>query len=121
MYVPRRQRGISFLGWVALLFLVGFAGLVALRIVPPYAQYMTLVTVVESIHEDPSLRNAPLADVQQALGTRMRLNEVDHLGKDVVDIHQPDGKLVFTIDYEVVRPLVANVHVLLKFNKRVGP
>lgn len=121
MYVPQHQRGITFLGWVAILFLAVAAGYVGVQIGPPYANYVTLVGVVESVHEDRGLREAPLSDIRQALMTRMRLNEVDELGRDVIEIHQPAGQLIFDINYEVERPLVGNVHLLLKFNKRIGP
>lgn len=121
MYVPRRQRGITFLGWMAILFLAIAAGYVGIQIGPPYANYVTLVGVVESVHEDRGLRDAPMSDIRRALNTRMRLNEVDDLGRDVVEIHQPGGELAFSIIYEVEKPLIGNVHLLLKFDKRIGP
>lgn len=121
MYVPRRQRGIGLFGWVAILLLVGAAAVVAIRIGPPYAQYITLVGVVESVHEDPMLRNGPPEDLRRALNTRMRLNEVDHLGKQVLEIYRPAGQLIIDIKYEVEKPLIGNAYILLKFNKRVGP
>lgn len=120
MYVPQHQRGITFLGWMAILFLAVAAGYVGVQIGPPYAGYVTLVDVVESVHEDRGLRDAPLSDVRRALNTRMRLNEVDDLS-DYVDIHQPGGEYVFTIRYDVEKHLIGNVHLLLKFDKRIGP
>ncbi|MDX1608662.1 MAG: DUF4845 domain-containing protein [Halofilum sp. (in: g-proteobacteria)] len=106
---------------MAILLLVGAAAVVAIRIGPPYAQYITLVGVVESVHEDPMLRNGPPEDLRRALNTRMRLNEVDHLGKQVLEIYRPAGQLIIDIKYEVEKPLIGNAYILLKFNKRVGP
>lgn len=119
MYVPRRQRGITFLGWMAILLLAISAGYVGIQIGPPYANYITLVGVVESVHEDRGLRDSPEADIRRALNTRMRLNEVDDL-RDVVTMRQPGGDVAFDIDYEVEKPLIGNVHLLLKFKKRIG-
>ncbi len=125
MHVPRRQRGISFLGWVAILLLVGFAGYVAIQIGPPYAQYITIVKVVEGIHEDRGLVGKPMPEIRSALNTRLRLNEADELAdgrrtKDLIFMNRPGGNLVLDIDYEVEKPLVGNVYLLLKFQKRVG-
>lgn len=121
MYVPRRQRGITFLGWVAILFLAIAVGIIGIRIGPPYAEYVTLVKVVESVHQDRGLRDGPESDLKRALNTRMRLNEVDDIGREVISIQRPGGQLVFDINYEVEKPLVGNLHLLLKFNKRIGP
>lgn len=121
MYVPRHQRGITFLGWMAILFLAIVVGLIGIRIGPPYAEYVTLVGVVESVHEDRMLREGPESDLKRALDTRMRLNEVDDIGREVITIQRPAGQLIFDINYEVEKPLVGNLYLLLKFNKRIGP
>lgn len=127
MYVPRRQRGVSFLGWVAILLLAGGAAYVGIQIGPPYANYLTLVQVVEGVHEDSALRRAPMPEISRALNTRLGLNEVDRLDKrrlkarDVIDIRRPGGRLVFMIDYSIERHLAGNLYLLLKFNKQIGP
>jgi len=126
MYVPRRQRGVTFLGWIAILLLAVGAGYVAIQTAPVYANYLTLVDVVESVQRDPGLKGRPMRDVRLALNTRMRLNEVDRLdndqlGKDVVQLSRPGGQLVMVIDYWVEKPLVGNMYLLMKFYRRVGP
>ena len=126
MYVPRRQRGVTFLGWIAILLLAIGAGYVAIQTGPVYANYLTLVDVVESVQRDPTLEGRPMREIRLALNTRMRLNEVDVIGndqrgKDVVDLSRPGGDLVMVIDYWVEKPLVGNMYLLMKFYKRVGP
>jgi len=120
MYVPKHQRGISLWGWIAILLLVIGAGAVAVRLFGPIRDHITLMSVVESIYEDPEFSQAPMPDIKRALNTRLRVNDVDHL-KDTIEIYQPSGRLSITVNYEVERPLIANAYILLKFDEQLGP
>lgn len=120
MYVPKHQRGVSLWGWIAILLLVIAAGTVSVRLFGPVRDHITLMKVVESVHQDPQFNEAAMRDIRLALHTRLRINDVDHL-RDVIEIYQPQGKLSFVVNYEVERPLFGNAYILLKFDEQLGP
>lgn len=120
MYVPRYQRGVSLWGWIAIVLLVVGAATVAVRLFGPIRDHLTLMSVVESVYNDQELREGPIGDVRQALGTRLTVNDVDYL-KDEVVILRPGGKLAFQVYYEVEKPLFGNAYILLRFDEQVGP
>lgn len=121
MRTPYRQRGVSIPVLITLLILVGFVVMIGIRITPVYFNYYTLVSLVKSVQQDPSLRDQPTRDIREALDKRMRLNEVDDLGYEVVEIKRPGGELVLDIAYEVRRPFIGNIDLIVRFNRRVGP
>lgn len=121
MRMPYRQRGVSVPALIALLVVVGFVVMIGVRLTPVYFNYYTLVSLVKSVQQDPSLRGAPTEEIRAALDKRMRLNEVDDLGYDVVQIRRPGGGLALDIAYEVRRPFIGNIDMIVSFNRRVGP
>jgi len=123
MHSLHRQRGLSFLGWIALLLVVGFAVTVAAKIVPAYYDYYTILQVVDSVQTDQGLRDAPMSKIRYALKSRMRINNVDDVGKldHLMDIERAGGVLTLNIDYEVRRHLLGNVDLVIHFQRRVGP
>lgn len=121
MRTLNRQRGVSVPALIALLIIIGFVITIGIRLTPVYINYYSLVSLVKSVQEDEELRKQPTVDIREAVNKRMRLNEVDKLGYDVVSIKRPSGELVLEIDYEVRRPFVGNIDLIVSFNRRVGP
>lgn len=121
MRTPYRQRGVSIPALIALLIVIGFVVTIGIRIAPVYFNYYTLVSLVKSVHEDPTFRDESTGQIREVLNKRMRINEVDDLGYDVVEIKRPGGGVVFDIAYEVRRPFVGNIDLVVSFNRRVGP
>ena len=125
MHTPYSQRGITLLSWIAILFVVGFFVLFAVRTVPAYFNYFTLVQVAEGVQQDRGLQGAPLQEVRSKLNTRMRINDVDNVADeryDVISIRQsPDGTLILDIEYEVRESLFANIDLVVSFDRRIGP
>lgn len=121
MRTPYRQRGISIPALIALLIVLGFVVMIGMRLTPVYFSYYTLVSLVKSVHQDPSFREQSTKEIREAVNKRMRLNEVDDLGYEVVKIRRPGGGLVLDIAYEERRPFIGNIDLIVSFNRRVGP
>ena len=125
MQTKHSQRGITLLSWIAILLVVGFFVLFAMRTVPAYFNYFTLVQVAEGVQQDRSLRNVPLQEVRSKLDTRMRINDVDNaadVGYDAIRIQQSgEGGFTLTISYEVREPLIGNIDLVVSFDRRIGP
>lgn len=121
MHMPIRQRGISIPALLAILLIVAFVVMIAVRLTPVYFDYYTLVSVVKSVQQDQDLRNESTDEVRSALDKRMRLNEIDDLGYDVVAVKRPGGGLALDIAYEVRRPFIGNIDMVVYFNRRIGP
>lgn len=121
MRSPISQRGITLISLLAIIVLICFAALIVVRIAPSYFTYYTIVSIAESVHEDPELRNGSPHDVRQALNTRMRINDVEGLGYNVIQARQENGQWAFSIDYEDRRPLIGNIDVVMTYRRSIGP
>lgn len=116
----KRQRGLSPLGWVALLLVVAFAAIVAIRIVPVYLDYYAVVSSAKSVHTDAALQGRNVEEMRDSLKKQLRINDVDDLGDDVVTIKRSRGGIEMIVDYEIREHLIGNVDVVMTFHRRIG-
>lgn len=116
----RGQRGLSSVGWIALLIVVGFAAIAGIRIVPAYLDYYSVVSSAKSAHNKGALEGLSTTEVRETLRKQMRINNVDDIGDRVVSIKRSRGGIEMVIDYEVREPLIGNVDVILRFNRTIG-
>lgn len=116
----KRQRGLSPLGWIALLLVVAFAAIVAIRIVPVYLDYYAVVNSAKSVHTEAALKGRSVEEMRSSLEKTLRINDVDDLGDDIVTIKRTRGGIEMTVDYEVREHLIGNIDVVMTFHRRIG-
>lgn len=123
MNTRRRQQGYSLWSILVIGIIAGFFALLAVRLVPVYMDYWTVITVAESVQEDPELRDGSPREARSALATRMRLNNLrDYDVGDLYTIGRGDGGvLIIDIAYERRVPFMLNVDLVASFERRVGP
>ncbi|MBL0221813.1 MAG: DUF4845 domain-containing protein [Xanthomonadales bacterium] len=63
----KRSRGITLIGFLMLLCVVGFFGYMAMRLVPMYLEYMGIVKAMEQMRAEPNAGNMSPEEVRQAL------------------------------------------------------
>jgi len=66
----KKQAGLSFLGVFALITMVLFIGLFAMKVVPGYVEFMTVSSIADDTQADPDIMKSPkskvLAHINQA-------------------------------------------------------
>ncbi len=112
-----KQRGMSPVAWIAILLVVGFFAYFGSKVVPTYYTYYSLLDVVEGVKDDRVLRDSSLSELRSTLRKRMRLNDVDDVADNVVTIERRGGDVVATIDYQVREPFIANIDLLMTFER----
>lgn len=116
------QRGITMWALLGLLIVIGFVLLMAVRLVPAYMGYWSVVSVAESIQTDADLQERPIPEAWDKAETQFALNNLHNMEpRDVMSIYRENRSLVVEIDYETRRPLIANVDLLVSFERQVGP
>ncbi len=120
MQGPFRQRGIGITGWIFIIAVALFFALLGMKMVPKYLQYYSIVEVMESMAQDPSLREASARDLKKAFFRRIDINGVYDFPKKGFTIDRSRGEgTVMRLDYEIREPMVGNVDVVMHFHKDV--
>ena len=117
-----RQSGMTFLGLLVLIVVVGSWVYAAMRITPLYLNYMKVAGTLEKVRDEytsnPGTTERMIRiSIERHFDIEM-VNEAVFNVRDVV-IKQQGGTFMVTAAYEDTAPFVANIYFLLDFNKTV--
>ena len=117
-----RQAGMTFLGLLVLIIVVGSWLYAAMRVTPVYLNYMKVASSLEKVRDEYE-NNPNTTDfmIRKALERHFDIESVDEAvftSQDVA-IKQQGGAFEVTAAYEDTAPLLANVFVLVSFDKTV--
>lgn len=111
-----RQRGIGFLGFLALAVGVIFVAILGMKVVPAYVHNAQLGQVFKSIAADPAMQNASIKEIKESFSKRASVNYISDVNADDIEITRVDGRLILSSSYSVKIPLVGNITLLIEFN-----
>lgn len=113
---PKRQAGITVIGFLFLASVFGLIGLGAMRLVPLYLQNMRLSTVLEDIERD--MNGATPQAIRVEMEKRLSIEGVD-LPRENVNIEQVRDGYQVHVQYENRAPFIADIWFLVAFDKQV--
>ena len=119
MQTLKSQRGMTAIGWLIVLGLIGFFVLLALRMIPSYLEYATVSSALESLQNEPGMANKTPQDIRILLGKRFDINDVKTIKAKDVDIVNKGNAYLVGVDYEVRMPVIGNVDVVMSFVKEI--
>lgn len=117
-----RQSGMTFLGLLVLIVVVGSWVYAGIRLVPAYLNYQKVASTLEKVRDEYT-SNPGTTEFMIRKAIERHFN-IEMVNEDVFNypdvlIRQQGGVFVVTAAYEHVVPLVANVSFLVDFDKTV--
>ncbi len=119
MQTLKSQRGMTAIGWLIVLGLIGFFTVLALRMVPSYLESFTVYAALESLQEESGMANNTPQDIRSMMSRRFDINDVKSITAKDVDIENLGAAYLVSVDYEVRMPVFGNVDVVMSFAKEV--
>ncbi len=118
--LPGRQRGLGVTGWLFVIAIGLFVGIMAMKMVPAYLNYYTLSKILEDMGRDPELATYSTRDIRGSFQKRVSVNSVYDLPpKAFKVVRGEDHQRKMVLDYAVHEPLTGNVEVVMHFHKEV--
>ena len=115
----RKQHGMTIIGILLLLVVLGFMALVAMKVVPMYIQLYTIKSTVESIRNEPQLAQMSATEIQNALQKRFEIGYVDKIrARDLKIANTPEGR-VLNLAYIDEQALFYGLYAVLKVDEVV--
>lgn len=109
------QRGFSLnalmLGGAA----IGVLALLAMKVVPEYMEFGTVVKAVKATASDTSLKDASVAQVRTSFAKRAEIDSIKSISEKDLDITKEGGELVIAFAYTKKVPLFKNVSLVFDF------
>jgi hypothetical protein len=116
----RKQRGITFLGWLLLLLPLVILAYAGLRVAPIYLNYFkvarSLSQASDGLKGEETLTKL---SIQNALAKRWDIESIEYPKVNDIGIQKIDGKWAMQANYEDLAPLFAGISILVKFDKTV--
>src|SRR5580692_968398 len=116
----RRQRGVTFIGWLILLIPMAILGYVAIRLVPIYLNYMRVAHSVEQtateMKADDVATLTPLL-IRATLSKHFDIESITF--PDIKDVSVTRDGTGWTIEakFEDTAPLFGNISLVIDFDK----
>lgn len=112
----KRQKGLTLTGLLVACVILGIVGILAIKVVPAYTEYFSIVDQLKAIADDPGMQDASRKDIDDAFSRRADAGYITAIGPSDIDINKSSGKLVLSADYTVRIPLFANISLVIDFN-----
>ncbi|MEI2429107.1 MULTISPECIES: DUF4845 domain-containing protein [Lysobacter] len=116
--MKRNQRGITLLGFIITLAVVGVFAYVGMKLVPMYTDYYSVKRSLADLAKEPGAGQMDAAKARDLFFRRMDMSYVDSVKQEHFKVQRNDRGLEITVAYEVRRPLIANLDVVGHFEAK---
>ena len=110
----RQERGVSLMGLIVTLAVLGFLGLMAAKIMPSYIEYFEVKKVFAAMENGGDLNGTP-ADIRKAYDRRNAIEDIRSVQGSDLEITKVGGETVVSAVWAVKVPLVYNASACLDF------
>ena len=114
-----RQRGATFLGMVIILAILGFALYGGIRLTPLYFEYMAIVRALDQTAKEHEGDPVSPQTLRTSLDRRWTVEDIKSIDPKEIEIKKTAGGFSMRAYYRAEAPFVANVSLVVDFDKSV--
>ena len=113
--IIKNQKGMTMISWMIVLVFVGFQFMLAIKIVPVFAEDHTIKTIWKGLENDTDLVGAPAKKIRKTIMKKMKMNSIYDFDMSTVKIKKSKGYYIVTIKYEPRGKLVGPLDFIANF------
>jgi hypothetical protein len=113
----QRQRGMTFLGVVFILCILGIFALAAVKLTPAYLEYMNIVKALDGLKS--KVVGAGPGAITGSLEKSFDISYIKSLSARDIEIKRDGDVFVVRAEYDYVTPFLGNISFSLHFDKSV--
>lgn len=112
----KKQSGMTLIGFVITLAVVGVFAYVGMKLFPMYQEFFAVKTALRGLASDPGIGGQDPASIERLFFRKLYISYSENVKPENVKIERGDNGWNMTVDYEVRKPMVANLDVVGKFH-----
>ncbi len=116
MSTRRNQSGMSMLGMLCILLMVGFFAMCAIRMLPAYLEYLSVKDIIARIAMDPDTRDDQVSDIRRKISNIFNTNQIYELDPKEVEVFSKGGNTYIDANYEVRKPVMGLIDSVMRFD-----
>lgn len=114
--MKRNQGGMTLLGFIIVLAVVGVFAYMGMKLVPMYTEFYSVKRSLADLAKEPGAGQMESAKARDLFFRRMEMSYVESVKPQHFKIIRTDRGMEITVAYEVRRPLIANLDVVGRFH-----
>ena len=116
MNTRQRQLGMSMPAMLIIAIMVGFFVMCAIRLAPPYFEYLSVKEIVGKVASEPGADEKSVAEIRRKIDSLFNTNQIYELQSKDVQVYRKEGKTYIDASYEVRKPVAGNIDAVMKFD-----
>ena len=109
-----KQRGLSLIGLIVVLGVLGFLGVMAAKLMPAYIEYFSVKKMFATMEQSGDLKGT-VRDIRRGFDTRNAIEDVKSIRGEDLEVTKEGGETVITATWAVKIPMVGNASACLDF------
>ena len=113
-----KQTGMTLLGFIIVLAVAGVFAYVGMKLVPMYTEFFSVKTAMKDLANDPGIGNQDPAKIRDLFFRKLYVSySDDNIKQENVKLTRQGAGWLMEVNYEVRKPLIANLDVVARFNR----
>ena len=113
--MKRTQSGMTLIGFVLVLAVVGVFIYMGMKLIPMYSEYYAVRQAMKELSQEAGITQNDPAKIKDLFFRRLYISYAENVKSENVKLARRDAGYIMTVDYEVRRPLIANIDVVGHF------
>jgi hypothetical protein len=109
-----KQRGVSLIGLIVGLAVLGFVGVLAAKLLPSYMEYFSVKKIFATM-ENAGETKGTVRDIRRAFDLRNAIEDVKGVKGDDLEITKEGGETIVSANWSVKVPMVYNLSACVDF------
>ena len=115
--MKRSQRGMTLIGFVISLAVVGVFVYMGMKVVPMYSEYYAVKQAMNGLANEAGVASMDPMKIRDLFFRRLYVSYAENVKAENVKLTRREAGWMMVVDYEVRRPLIANLDVVGKFHE----
>jgi hypothetical protein len=113
----RRQSGITLIGFVMILMVVGFFAFLIMRLFPVYSEYYGVVQAMKGVAAEVGIATKTPEQIKESLNRKLYISYVTSVKAINIRVARDGGNYRLIVKYEVRGPLIYNLEYIATFER----
>jgi Tfp pilus assembly protein PilE len=114
--MKRKQKGMTLIGFIISMSVAGVFVYVGMQLFPMYNEFFSVKSAMASLANEPGIAQESKSSIEAKFFKRLYISYSDNVKPQNLKLVPKEAGWVMTVDYEVRRPVIANLDVVGKFH-----
>jgi hypothetical protein len=110
------QKGMTLIGFIVVLGVVGMFAYMGMKVVPMYSEFYGVKQAMNGLAEEPGVSSMDANRIKASFFRRLNVGYVEHVKLENVKLARKEAGWQIVVEYEVRRALIANLDVVGRFH-----